>query len=615
MGATARLALPDEVVPADFIAALAALPSVSQIKLSHGVLPATVDVRHAPADGPAPGPARLPAGLTGEGVVVGVVDYGCDLLHPSLRARQGGGTRLLALWDQRGRGPAPGDLSNEDFEVAVFNYGREFLPDQINAALETFDVDKDQASFYQVTCDPHAHYYDPGHLGEGCHGTHVASVAAGTPMSTALGQFQGVAPGAGLVFVNLGIDVDDWRNRSLDPPTKAFADNGCLVDAIKYVVCRGLRLRQQGHPVDGIVVNVSLGSWAGAHDGQSMVELAIDEVVAALDGLPDPDLPMISVVVAAGNAALLDGHGQGRVDPGETAAVHWLVPPGASGCAELEIWYRSPAPPRVTVMAPAAFDAAAAVVAAGTTGFVRRHGREMAVATHRAPDGERPGQIHVVVDPGHANTPPDRKIDTAADPKQRAWIVSLALAADVADPLTYHCWIEREIASDGEASSLLASQSRSILGSIACGEHPVVVGAFNSAQPRRADGRLSPFWPTSQGPRPWTDATPLVPHISAPGQSILCARSHSLDLTASPSGSSLAAAHATGGVALLMEALARAGLRRSAAEIHDGLIEAARRNSLAAGGRPERPWDPGQGYGPLDVAGAISILTQGSEAA
>ena len=48
--------------------------------------------------------------LTGAGVVVGVVDWGCDVGHPNFR-RPDGSTRLLALWDQRdtadGVPPAP----------------------------------------------------------------------------------------------------------------------------------------------------------------------------------------------------------------------------------------------------------------------------------------------------------------------------------------------------------------------------------------------------------------------------------------------------------------------------------------------------------------------------
>ena len=39
---------------------------------------------------------------TGAGVVVGIIDWGCDFGHPNLK-HSDGSTRLIALWDQRGR--------------------------------------------------------------------------------------------------------------------------------------------------------------------------------------------------------------------------------------------------------------------------------------------------------------------------------------------------------------------------------------------------------------------------------------------------------------------------------------------------------------------------------
>ncbi len=49
---------------------------------------------------------RRPAGLevTGRGVVIGLVDVGCDFAHPHFR-QPDGSTRLLALWDQSKAAP------------------------------------------------------------------------------------------------------------------------------------------------------------------------------------------------------------------------------------------------------------------------------------------------------------------------------------------------------------------------------------------------------------------------------------------------------------------------------------------------------------------------------
>jgi hypothetical protein len=92
-------------------------------------------------------PAGRPA-FDGAGVIVGVVDFGCDVAHPNFR-RADGSTRLLALWDQNG-GPTT-------ISPAGFGYGREFDAARIGAAL--------------AAPDPYtALAYNPGLR---AHGTHV----------------------------------------------------------------------------------------------------------------------------------------------------------------------------------------------------------------------------------------------------------------------------------------------------------------------------------------------------------------------------------------------------------------------------------------------------------
>src|SRR2546429_8136591 len=141
---------------------------------------------------------------TGRGVVVGVVDWGCDFAHPDFR-NPDGSTRLLALWDQRSReglnSPSP------------FGYGVVHTPAAINQAL--------------AATDPYAALnYNPADAdtGKGSHGTHVCSIAAGNGRG---GGPQGVAPDAHLVFVHSAPLFHERSDR--------LGDSVTLLEAVDFI--------------------------------------------------------------------------------------------------------------------------------------------------------------------------------------------------------------------------------------------------------------------------------------------------------------------------------------------------------------------------------------------
>src|SRR5262249_11289355 len=112
------------------------------------------------------------------------------------------------------------------------------------------------------------------------HGTLVASVAAGNGLATGAavpaGRYAGVAPEATLLIV-----------RASDTGTARFTD-AAVVAGAQFAVDRAAAL---GLP---LVVNLSVGSHHGAHDGTSPLE-------RALAALVPPGTPGRAVVVAAGN--------------------------------------------------------------------------------------------------------------------------------------------------------------------------------------------------------------------------------------------------------------------------------------------------------------------------
>ncbi len=173
------------------------------------------------------GAAPLSRAYTGRGVVVGVIDTGIDYRHPDFRDPQDSTkTRILSLWDQEDKGGPAAD---------GFFYGTVWSKADIEATLAGRDIVRQQDA-------------------EG-HGTHVAGTAAGN--GAALGAYRGMAPDADIIFVK-GL-------------------NNCI-DAASYIFDEAKKL---GRPA---VVNYSVGSHYGPHDGTSMEAVMLDELIAAAPG-------------------------------------------------------------------------------------------------------------------------------------------------------------------------------------------------------------------------------------------------------------------------------------------------------------------------------------------
>jgi subtilisin family serine protease len=199
---------------------------------------------------------------SGQGVVVGIVDTGIELSHGDFRNADGT-TRVAWLLDvSRGQ---------DKYEPALqAAYGCTVKPGcavYSGADLDTLtanDISGDEPN------DPFGH------------GTHVASLAAGNGLSSPTPRYIGVAPEATYVVARV-----------------AQSDGGILdADVLKAVKFVFDRAEELGMPA---VVNLSLGSDFGAHDGSSALEQGLSSMVG-------PQFPGRAIVVAAGNSAgLYDG--------------------------------------------------------------------------------------------------------------------------------------------------------------------------------------------------------------------------------------------------------------------------------------------------------------------
>ena len=222
------------------------------------------------------------AGVTGQGVLVGIADTGIDTRHPDF-LDDAGKSRVRWILDLS---QPPAGL-HPDVE-AKFSVFVESTNQRFGAVYTGSDLDALHAQGQVGSTDV---------IG---HGSHVAGIAAaddGGP--DARTPYAGVAPGAGIMAVRL------TRGES------EAIENDDLVRAVQFLFDRA---DAEGQPC---VVNMSLGSDFGPHDGTSQWERAMVQSVG-------PDKPGHVLVAAAGNsgaAATLPIHQSVHVVQGGTTVV------------------------------------------------------------------------------------------------------------------------------------------------------------------------------------------------------------------------------------------------------------------------------------------------------
>jgi subtilisin family serine protease len=161
---------------------------------------------------------KMTRGFTGRGVLVGVVDGGYDYTHPVFKDSLGR-LRILRVWEHKNdAGPRP----------VGFDYGTEIVGEEEILAKR---------------------YDEPT-----SHGIHVAGIAAGSGYGTD-GRYAGVAPHADLMLVSTNFTYES------------------IIDGIQYVFDYA---DSEGLPA---VVNLSIGGQGGPHDGTSAFDRTTEQMV------------------------------------------------------------------------------------------------------------------------------------------------------------------------------------------------------------------------------------------------------------------------------------------------------------------------------------------------
>jgi subtilisin family serine protease len=189
---------------------------------------------------------NLPARYLGNNTVIGVIDGGFDFLHPTFKDTSGNRYRIKSYWNQSAETGTP---------PQGYNYGAEYTTEAQLRAIKS-----DIAS--SITTASHA--------------THVAGIAAGSGYGSG-SDYRGIAPEADIIAVT--------------PSLKTHSE---ILDAVRYIVGKAKAMDKP------CVINMSFGGLFDAMDGNSLLEVGMENIVN--------EGPGVVLVAGAGNSGNIQGH-------------------------------------------------------------------------------------------------------------------------------------------------------------------------------------------------------------------------------------------------------------------------------------------------------------------
>jgi endonuclease G len=497
---------------------------------------------------------RPPISERGDKALIGVIDTGIDVLHQAFRDAVGR-TRILAVWDQK----ATAGQSPSTYDPVRFR-GLDAGALYLSADIEAF-IARGVAP---------ANLRDP----QG-HGTHVAGIAAGRAVNADRGgPGDGMAPDAGLVVV-----IPDMRMSLGEAPSIGYSASH--VEALEFL----RKVREGGiGPAEPLpmVVNVSLGMNAGAHNGRSKLE-------SAFDGFTNIGHdPGIVIVKSAGNERGYHGHVRFQAALGVTMSAAWTSTGEARNLDYIEVWYDNWDDLEFELIGPSPGSAlpgdplpASPIVSKRATEANVVLGNADCNLRLTASTVDGPSRLAIAI--AHRGGRPVAgtwQLDVRArDIKSRdAWI---------------DAWVERDFSRAVSFGDSDNSMTLSIPGTA---QSVITVGAcrISGPQPRLMD---TSAWGLTLDGRP-------KPDICAPGEAIRSAQALTIDGAVAMDGTSMAAAMVSGTLALVLSQRHKSGQPQwNARQLHNGLL----RQSRGFTGVHNK----GSGYGVLDALAAFNHFAAG----
>ena len=484
-----------------------------------------------------------PPGRRGAGVIIGIVDTGTDFTHPAF-LNPDGTTRILAIWDQNLTAQAG------ESAPAPFGYGVEYTQAQINAALAA------PAPFNVVR------HRDGGFP----HGTHVAGIAAGNgggagnarpggPENPA-GTYVGVAPEADLIIVAVGGSGAEGLGTS----TRAL-------DAVNYCY------RKAGTFDKACVVNMSLGDNLGPHDGTSLLERGLDNLLGRQGR---------AFVKSAGNAGNARIHAQGTVATGATENVRFSLDAGDVRTNQIDLWYDGADTFRVSIIDPTG--AVQGPVSVGNSPTLAFPGGNTVRVDHRNNDainGDK--RVFMTFRTGGAGTI-----------RAGTWTIRVQSVSSPSGG-AFDMWSQRGGSTNPIPEFLPPHENRGRTISTPGTAREIITAANYSARGFSAGSLASS---SSRGPT--RDGRP-APTVGAPGTNVIAASAENFrgDAYLSLSGTSMSAPHIAGTIALMFQK----NRNRTQAEVK-ACIENTARSDAQTGPTPNTAW----GHGKLDAKAAVDCV-------
>lgn len=221
-------------------------------------------------------PVQEEEGLSGQGVLVGIVDSGIDWRHPDF-CNEDGSSRILSLWDQSAQ-PEAGQNPPKGYRRGV-----EYTREEINRALSLLEQEGNLLIKERDFSG---------------HGTSVLGIAAGNGRASG-GVNRGAAYDSDIIAVKMGIPGENSFPRTVE-----------LMEGVDYLVRQAQRL---GKPM---ALNLSFGNNYGSHRGDSLPEIYLTNV---------SNTGRTVICVGTGNNGNDRIHTAGTLDSGQKTEIQFSV--------------------------------------------------------------------------------------------------------------------------------------------------------------------------------------------------------------------------------------------------------------------------------------------------